>query len=69
MASDDETVHYDGPAGGWGQVSGLTVLPFDLPEGCVGAYYPEMNVLVPLWYHDEESKTPAVKAVPVRIVP
>lgn len=51
------------------QVSGLIVTPFDLPDGCVGAYYPEMNALVPLWYHDQESKTPAGKAVPVRIRP
>lgn len=50
------------------EVGGLTVTPFDLPDGCVGAYYPEMNPLVPLWYHDEQSKTPAAKAVPVRIV-
>lgn len=50
------------------RVGGLTVTPFDLPDGCVGAYYPEMNSLVPLWYHDQLSKTPAAKGVPVRIV-
>ena len=50
------------------QVGGLTVTPFLLPRGCIGGYYPEMNPLVPLWYHDEESKTPASKGVPVRIV-
>ncbi|WP_240530276.1 FdhF/YdeP family oxidoreductase [Novosphingobium sp. PC22D] len=50
------------------QVDGLTVTPFDLPRGCVGAYYPEMNPLIPLWYHDQLSKTPAAKAVPVRIL-
>jgi molybdopterin-dependent oxidoreductase alpha subunit len=49
------------------EVPGLTVTPFDLPDGCVGGYYPEMNVLVPLWYHDKASKTPASKGVPVRI--
>ena len=49
------------------EVRGLAVTPFDLPDGCVGGYYPEMNVLVPLWYHDKESKTPASKGVPVRI--
>jgi molybdopterin-dependent oxidoreductase alpha subunit len=49
------------------EVSGLAVTPFDLPDGCVGGYYPEMNVLVPLWYHDKASKTPASKGVPVRI--
>jgi anaerobic selenocysteine-containing dehydrogenase len=49
-------------------VSGLTVTPFALPEGCVGGYYPEMNGLIPLWLHDEASKTPASKGIPVRIV-
>jgi anaerobic selenocysteine-containing dehydrogenase len=48
-------------------VAGLKVTPFNLPSGCVGGYYPEMNPLVPLWYHDEASKTPASKGVPVRI--
>lgn len=50
------------------QVDGLTITPFSLPRGCIGAYYPEMNPLMPLWYHDEESKTPAAKGIPVRIV-
>jgi len=49
------------------ELPGLSVKPFDLPDGCVGGYYPEMNVLVPLWYHDLASKTPASKGVPVRI--
>jgi hypothetical protein len=43
------------------------VTPFNLPSGCVGGYYPEMNALMPLWYHDVDSKTPAAKGVPVRI--
>ena len=50
-------------------VAGLEVVPFDLPDGCVGGYYPELNPLVPLWLHDERSKTPAYKSVPVRIRP
>jgi molybdopterin-dependent oxidoreductase alpha subunit len=49
------------------QVGGLKVLPFALPAGCVAGYYPELNPLIPLWYHDVQSKTPATKAVPVRI--
>jgi molybdopterin-dependent oxidoreductase alpha subunit len=48
-------------------VAGLKVTPFDLPDGCVGGYYPELNALIPLWYHDKASKTPASKGVPVRI--
>ena len=50
------------------EVGGLKVLPFDLPDGCLGGYYPELNALVPLSHHDVQSKTPASKAVPVRIV-
>jgi molybdopterin-dependent oxidoreductase alpha subunit len=50
------------------EVKGLTVTPFKLPRGCIGAYYPETNPLVPVWYHDEESHTPAAKGVPVRVV-
>ncbi|MGC9239014.1 MAG: FdhF/YdeP family oxidoreductase [Acidithiobacillus sp.] len=49
------------------QVDGLRVTTFPLPRGCVGGYYPELNPLIPLWYHDEHSKTPAAKGVPVRI--
>ena len=49
------------------EVSGLKVTPFSLPDGCIGSYYPEMNPLVPLSHHDEQSKTPAAKSVPVRI--
>ncbi|TAL80069.1 MAG: FdhF/YdeP family oxidoreductase [Beijerinckiaceae bacterium] len=49
------------------EVGGLAVTPFALPAGCLGAYYPETNALIPLWYHDQASKTPAAKDVPVRI--
>ncbi len=49
------------------EVGGLKVTPFSLPDGCLGGYYPEMNPLIPLWLHDQESRTPASKSVPVRI--
>jgi molybdopterin-dependent oxidoreductase alpha subunit len=49
-------------------VGPLKVTPFRLPDGCIGGYYPEMNPLVPLQHHERVSKTPASKAVPVRIV-
>ena len=48
-------------------VGGLAVTPFNLPDGCIGAYYPEMNPLIALPHHDKHSKTPAAKSVPVRI--
>ncbi|CAN7470212.1 FdhF/YdeP family oxidoreductase [Phenylobacterium sp. LjRoot225] len=47
---------------------GLTVTPFNLPDGCLGGYYPECNVLAPVSHYAEESMTPAVKSLPVRIV-
>ena len=45
----------------------IKVTPFDLPDGCIAGYYPEMNPLIALSHHDKESKTPAAKGVPVRI--
>ena len=50
------------------QAGPLKVTRFKLPDGCVAAYYPEMNPLLPLSHHDRESKTPAAKAIPVRIL-
>jgi molybdopterin-dependent oxidoreductase alpha subunit len=47
---------------------GLKVFAYDVPRGCIGAYYPECNVLIPLSHHAEESKVPAGKSVPVRII-
>lgn len=50
------------------RVGGLTVTAYDLPPGCVAGYYPELNPLVPLGYHEKNSQTPAYKGAPVRIV-
>ena len=49
------------------EVSGLRVVAYNIPEGCIGAYYPECNPLIPVWHHAEESKVPAAKSIPVRI--
>jgi len=49
------------------RVDGLRVVPYDLPDGCVGAYYPECNVLIPVAHHAIESHVLAAKSVPVRI--
>src|SRR5208283_3325499 len=45
----------------------LKVTSFSLPDGCLGAYYPEMNSLISVSHHEKVSKTPASKCVPVRI--
>ncbi|KQM56925.1 MULTISPECIES: FdhF/YdeP family oxidoreductase [unclassified Sphingomonas] len=62
------TIVGDGDDGIDRRVGGLKVVPFDLPDGCIAGYYPELNPLVPLGWHDHGSQTPASKAVPVRIV-
>ncbi len=59
------TVYDDGVERSMG---GLRVTPYSIPEGCLGTYYPECNVLMPVGHHANESLTPAAKSVPVRIV-
>ena len=50
------------------RLDGLRVHAYALPRGCIGAYYPEANVLMPVSHHAEQSFVPAAKSVPVRIV-
>jgi anaerobic selenocysteine-containing dehydrogenase len=68
---DGETVDLSTPSddGIDRSVKGLRVIQYDIPPGNCGGYYPELNPLIPLWHHDEQSKTPAAKAIPVRVVP
>ena len=47
------------------RVDGLAVVPYDVPQGCVAGYYPELNPLIPLWHHAKESKVPAAKSIDV----
>ncbi|KAK0360102.1 hypothetical protein LTR94_028629 [Friedmanniomyces endolithicus] len=50
------------------RVGDLIVVEYNVPPGCIAAYYPECNPLIPLEHHAEESHVPAAKSVPVRIV-
>jgi anaerobic selenocysteine-containing dehydrogenase len=43
------------------------LVEYDTPKGCVAAYYPETNPLVPLDSQAEESGTPTSKSVIVRL--
>ena len=47
----------------------FTAVPYPIPRRCVGTYFPEANVLVPLDKFAEGSFTPASKDVIVRITP
>ena len=49
------------------ELGGLEVCPTTSPRSASPAYYPECNVLIPLWHYAEGSKVPAAKSVPVRI--
>lgn len=50
------------------RLDGLEIKAYEIPEGCIGGYYPECNVLLPLWHYAKESKVPGAKSIPVRIV-
>ncbi len=41
------------------------LVEYDIPRGCLAAYYPETNPLVPLGSFADESRTPTSKSVPV----
>ncbi len=49
------------------ELGGLAVVGYDMPAGCIGAYYPEANVLLPMNHYAEGSKTPAAKSIPVTV--
>ena len=49
------------------QVRGFIVRPYAIPEGCLGAYFPECNPLVPLSHHAKESFVPGYKGLTVRL--
>jgi molybdopterin-dependent oxidoreductase alpha subunit len=48
-------------------VSGLRVVPYNVPQSCLAGYFPELNALVPLEHHALDSHVPAAKSVPVRV--
>ena len=50
------------------RMHGFRIVKYDIPPGCVGAYYPEANALIPLYQHAERSYVPAAKSVPVRLL-
>ena len=43
------------------------VVSYPTPVGTAAAYFPEANVLIPLDHHDPVARTPASKAIPVRL--
>lgn len=60
-----ETISADGVER---RVPNLTVIDYPMSRGAVAGYYPELNSLLPLYYYDRISGTPAAKSIPVRVV-
>ena len=60
-----ETLSNDGIAR---SVDGLAVRSYAIARGCVAGYFPECNPLIPLSHHAKQSKVPAAKAIPIRLV-
>ena len=59
---DIESVHHDGVRR---SVRGFLLAAYDIPRGCLAAYYPETNPLVPLDSYAIGARTPTSKAIPV----
>jgi formate dehydrogenase major subunit len=49
------------------RISGFTAVAYDIPQGSVGAYFPEANPLLALSYHDYKAGTPSAKSIPVLV--
>ncbi|NYZ63752.1 FdhF/YdeP family oxidoreductase [Luteimonas deserti] len=62
-------LHSAGEDGVQRQAPRFMLVPYDIPRGCLAAYYPETNVLVPLSSMAEGSRTPTSKSVPVVVTP
>lgn len=61
---DIETLWNDGITR---KVTEFKLVPYNIPEGNLAAYYPETNPLVPLSSFGDGSGTPTSKSVPVKI--
>ncbi|WP_186114215.1 FdhF/YdeP family oxidoreductase [Burkholderia gladioli] len=59
---DLETVWHDGIER---RADGFLLVEYDIPRGCLGAYYPETNPLVPLDSTADIANTPTSKSIPV----
>tara|TARA_A100000164_G_C21470677_1_gene568815 strand:- start:356 stop:595 length:240 start_codon:yes stop_codon:yes gene_type:complete len=49
------------------EVSGLKIVAYNIPKGCIATYFPECNVLIPLELKARKSNTPSSKSIKVRI--
>jgi molybdopterin-dependent oxidoreductase alpha subunit len=60
----DVVSNYDGVER---KIENFTLVPYDIPQKCVAAYFPETNVLVPLKQVADYSQTPTSKSIIVTL--
>ncbi len=66
----DVTSHWESERGEeTRRVEGFRVVAYDVPRGCVAAYFPEANPLVPIGQFADKSLTPAYKSIVVSLAP
>jgi anaerobic selenocysteine-containing dehydrogenase len=66
----DVTSHFAGERGEERrQLKGFRAVAYDMPRGCVAAYFPEANPLVPIGQFADRSFTPAYKSIVVSLAP
>jgi anaerobic selenocysteine-containing dehydrogenase len=64
----DVTSHFSGMNGEERRVlRGLRAVAYEMPRGCVAAYFPEANPLVPIGQFAEKSLTPGFKSIVVSL--
>lgn len=51
------------------QAPRFMLVDYNIPRGCLAAYYPETNALVPLSSFADEALTPTSKSIPVVVTP
>lgn len=49
------------------EAKNFKIVPYDIAQGCIGTYFPETNVLVPINHTADISNTPASKSIVVSI--
>jgi anaerobic selenocysteine-containing dehydrogenase len=62
---DLHSVWHDGER----RADAFRLVEYDIPAGCVAAYFPETNALVPIDSFAEHARTPTSKDIPVRLSP
>ncbi|XOV93553.1 MAG: FdhF/YdeP family oxidoreductase [Bacteroidota bacterium] len=60
----DLVSHYDGQER---RATQFKVIPYNIPQGNLAAYFPETNMLVPINHFAEKSNTPISKSIKVRV--